>query len=196
MYTNIEYDKVDSEDVLGEFILHTDYHGMHNNDVTADEKNLFDVMDEIAPIDDTCYHNLGIGLRLSISELDSLKSRFKDNSKEALKNVVSTWLQKRYSVDDFGPPTWQMLVRAVDSPAGGDNHNLAEKIASNHPASELKFAHVCIIIITRALRAHTPRAPCICIDYRATWTYRGMLSTTFTYTYEASAHEQKYLHNA
>ena len=49
--------------------------------------------------------------------------------------------------------------------------------------------------ITRALRAHTPRAPCICIYIVQ---LGHMLSTTFTYMYEASAsaHEQKYMHNA
>ena len=37
-------------------------------------------------------------------------------------------------------------------------------------------------IKTRALRAHTLRAPCICIIVQL----GHMLSTTFTYTYEAS----------
>ena len=45
---------------------------------------------------------------------------------------------------------------------------------------------------TRALRAHTPRAPSICIIVQL----GHMLSMTFTYTYEASAHEQIYMHNA
>ena len=35
--------------------------------------------------------------------------------------------------------------------------------------------------LTRALRAHTPRAPCICIIVQL----GHMLSTTFTYTHEA-----------
>ena len=50
------------------------------------------------------------------------------------------------------------------------------------------------MIITRVLRAHTPRVPCIYIIVQL----GHMLSTTFTYTYEASAsaHEQKYVHNA
>ena len=40
---------------------------------------------------------------------------------------------------------------------------------------------------TGALRAHTPRTPCICIIVQL----EHILWTTFTYTYEASAHEQK-----
>ena len=44
---------------------------------------------------------------------------------------------------------------------------------------------------TRALRAHTRRTPCIYIIVQL----GHMLLTTFTYTYEASAHEHKYMHN-
>ena len=100
-----------------------------------DEKNLFDVMDELAPLDSTHYYDIGMGLRLSISKLDSIESSFQHNPRTALRKVVTAWLQKSYSVEDFGPPTWQMLVKAVHSPAGGNNLTLAQKIASNHPAA-------------------------------------------------------------
>ena len=93
-------------------------------------------MEELAPLDSTCYYYIGIGLRLSTSDLNSIESSFKHDPRRALTMVVSAWLQKSYSVEDFGPPTWQMLVKAVDSPAGGNDHTLAQKIASNHPASE------------------------------------------------------------
>ena len=94
------------------------------------------MMEELGPLDNTCFYDLGIGLRLAISELDSIESSFQHNPRRALTKVVTTWLRKRYSVDNFGPPTWQMLVKAVDSPAGGNDHSLAQKIASNHPASK------------------------------------------------------------
>ena len=32
-----------------------------------------------------------------------------------------------------GPPTWRRLVEAVDNPAGGSNHSLAERIAIDKP---------------------------------------------------------------
>ena len=46
--------------------------------------------------------------------------------------------------------------------------------------------------MTRALRAHTTRVPCIYIIVQL----GHRLWTTFTYTYEASVHEQKFMHNA
>ena len=35
----------------------------------------------------------------------------------------------------YGPPTWHMLVKAVDSPAGGNNRALALTISHNHAVS-------------------------------------------------------------
>ena len=102
----------------------------------SDESDLLDVMEELAPFDNTCFYDLGMGLRLTISELDSIESSFQRNPRRALTKVVTAWLQKHYNVDKSGPPTWQMLVKAVDSHAGGNNHTLAQKIASNHPASK------------------------------------------------------------
>ena len=45
---------------------------------------------------------------------------------------------------------------------------------------------------TRALRVHTPRTPCICIIVQL----GHILWMTFTYTYKASVHEQKFMRNA
>ena len=92
-------------------------------------------MDELSSLSN-CYYDIGLGLRLSISELESIESSYKDNPRRALTKVVTAWLQEHYDTEKFGPPTWKMLVKAVDSPAGGGDHTLAQKIASNHPASE------------------------------------------------------------
>ena len=89
-------------------------------------------MDEISSLE-ACYYNFGIGLRLKLSDLNSIEKSFNHNPQRALQNVVATWLQGGYNMQKFGPPTWRMLVKAVDSPAGGNDHNLAKKIAANHP---------------------------------------------------------------
>ena len=38
-------------------------------------------------------------------------------------------------MERFGPPTWRILVEAVDRKAGGNNHDLAKEIASDHPTA-------------------------------------------------------------
>ena len=112
----------------------------------SDEDDLLDVMEELASFDKTRYCNIGTGLRLRTAELDSIESSCQQNHEKALRKVVTAWLQKHYNVDKFGPPTWQMLVKGVHSPAGGNDYTLAKKIASNHPASAsewvmTKFQH-------------------------------------------------------
>ena len=44
----------------------------------------------------------------------------------------------------FGQPTWQMLVKAVGSRAGGGNNALAGEIAKSHKAGGMcsKYIHV------------------------------------------------------
>lgn len=103
-------------------------------------------MDELSPLSSR-YYDIGLGLRLSISELDSIESSYRDNPRRALTKVVTAWLHEHYDVEKFGPPTWQMLVKAVDSPAAGDDHILAQKMASNHPASEWSLTIVAMRLI-------------------------------------------------
>ena len=40
---------------------------------------------------------------------------------QALRKMIDAWLNKIYDVSTFGPPTWQMLVKVIDDPAGGNN---------------------------------------------------------------------------
>ena len=56
------------------------------------------------------------------------------NNTKALKTIINDWLKKNYNVEKHGPPTWKALVKAVQSPYGGDDSELAEKIAKEHPA--------------------------------------------------------------
>ena len=101
----------------------------------TDEDDLFEVMEEISTLDSK-YYQIGMGLRLKPKDLQSIEEMFCQEPSRALGKVVETWLQQQYNVKKCGPPTWQMLVKAVDSPAGGNDHTLAKKIASKHPASE------------------------------------------------------------
>ena len=48
----------------------------------------------------------------------------------ALNDMLLLWLCQKYNVEKFGPPTWRGLVKAVDKKTGGNNHQLAKKIAS------------------------------------------------------------------
>ena len=61
---------------------------------------------------------------------------------DALEDVLLMWLNQQYDVNKHGPPTWRMLVEAVDKKSGGNNHELAKQIAANHPAGSNCLDHI------------------------------------------------------
>lgn len=81
------------------------------------------------------YYQFGIGLGLPPHQLDTIRRRFPTDIDQAFAEVLLTWLKHCYNTEKHGPPTWQRLVEAVDSPAGGNNHALARTIAAHHLCS-------------------------------------------------------------
>ena len=94
-------------------------------------------MEEVVDIK-SMWFALGRSLRLRISNNDigAIRNKYPNESdqEQALNDVLLLWLTKEYNVERFGPPTWRMLVEAVNKKTGGDNHELAKQIALNHPA--------------------------------------------------------------
>ena len=102
----------------------------YNSFISA-EDDFHEVYEEVVSIT-AKYHKLGIGLRLKVGELEAIcKSRGQDIDL-AVTDVLLAWLRQQYDTAKYGHPTWRMLVRAVDSPAGGNNHALAMTISHNH----------------------------------------------------------------
>ena len=97
-----------------------------------DEGNLSEIIEEILPIGPK-YYSLGRSLNLKIVELRKIRDKNPSES-DALEDVLLLWLNQDYNVKKHRPPTWRMLVEAVNKKSGGDNHKLAKQIASNHPA--------------------------------------------------------------
>ena len=75
------------------------------------------------------WRQLGQALRLKAADLDSIASRHHgDDITECLRDTLLAWLQQRYSVEKYGPPTWQAMSKAVGLRAGANNPALANKI--------------------------------------------------------------------
>ena len=81
------------------------------------------------------YYQFGIELGLPFRDMGAIKKAFSQDVLQAFTEVLGIWLRHSYDVKKYGPPTWRRLVEAVGSPAGGDSHALAKKIAENHPVS-------------------------------------------------------------
>ena len=97
-----------------------------------DKGDLSKIIEEILPIESRYYY-IGRSLNLEISCLREIRESSSSDS-DALEDVLLLWLNKQYDVEKHGPPTWRMLVEAVDKRGGGDNHELAKQIALSHPA--------------------------------------------------------------
>ena len=102
----------------------------------VDNDDLSCVIEEVVSIQSR-YYSLGRSLGLKISDLKSIRDKYPSpsGSEQALEDVLLLWLDKKYSVEKFGPPTWQMLVKAVDMESGGNDQELAKQIASRHPTT-------------------------------------------------------------
>ena len=97
-----------------------------------DEEDLSTIIEEILPLESR-YYNLGRSLNLKIADLRKIRDKHPSDS-DGLEDVLLLWLNQKYNEKKYGPPTWRMLVEAVSKESGGDNHELAKKIAVNHPA--------------------------------------------------------------
>ena len=94
--------------------------------------DLVDVMHEVLPRK-ASYYDLGRALRIPAGELDAVRKQYQSTDiGMALNEVLLLWLRQQYNNERFGPPSWQMLVNAVESRVGLNDPTLAQKIAKHH----------------------------------------------------------------
>jgi len=78
------------------------------------------------------WKHIGDRLQLPLGTLETIQSDHM-GSESCLREVVLRWLRKSgYDYRLYGPPTWRWVVEAVGSPAGGNNPELARRIAAQH----------------------------------------------------------------
>ena len=104
----------------------------------TDEDDLADIIRELTDVA-VKWRNIGIQLGIRDSQLEAIQG---DNPVDYLRQMLSTWLRKNYSVERFGEPTWVRLVEAVNDSAGGGNHSLAMKIAKDHEGINLCWVFI------------------------------------------------------
>ena len=91
------------------------------------ENDLRHVIREVSSLK-SAYYQLGVQLGVSPSELEAIKGPHHHTPDQALSEVLLLWLRKCSTLH----PTWQNLVKAVDSVNNGKYRGLAVDIASRH----------------------------------------------------------------
>ena len=104
------------------------------------EDDAYDVYREVVSLAGS-WSNMCLALRLRPSDRSKIAAAHTGNPDECLEAVVVKWLQKSYNYQKCGCPSWRMLVKAVDDPAGGNNSALAETIAKKHPGMYSAVQH-------------------------------------------------------
>ena len=98
----------------------------------AAEDDFREVYREVVNIQSN-YYQFGIELGLPLREMNAVQKAFRQDVPQAFTEVLRVFLRHRYNIEKYGPPTWRKLLEAVDSPAGGNSHALAKKVAEQHP---------------------------------------------------------------
>ena len=72
------------------------------------------------------WHNLGLELRIPLSELNTIQDQHKNEFPDCLKAMLIQWLRRSNP-----PPTWTALAAALRDPIL-DEEDLAERIETEH----------------------------------------------------------------
>ena len=113
------------------------------NKCLIETDDLSDVLEETISIK-SAFYCLGRSLRLNIKDLEDIRAATpsEHDAEKALQGVLLLWLDKKYNVHKFGPPTWRMLVEAVNKRTGGNDHELAKNIALRYRAGKNIYNYV------------------------------------------------------
>ena len=75
------------------------------------------------------WKGFGLAMGLRSDTLDRIEGDYRKVD-DCLQALLDEWLKLENTLR--GPPSWQLLVDAVASPAGGNNQALAQQIARRH----------------------------------------------------------------
>ena len=100
--------------------------------VYSAEDHTFEVYCEVVGLAGR-WSSMCLALGLRPSDRSKIAVAHPGNPDECLQDVIIKWLQKGYSYQMHGSPSWRMLIGAVGHPAGGNDCTLAEAIAKRHP---------------------------------------------------------------
>ena len=110
------------------------------------DDDLADVMAALEPVA-ARWRDIGIMFRLKAGDLDTIGASHPGNPSDCMFDVDVYWLEQRYNVGRFGPPTWRKIVEAIWKSAGGGNPDHAWKIAQAHSMSYI--ISFCIDLVAR-----------------------------------------------
>ena len=114
--------------------------------------DLHDVTDELKNV---LAQYEGISGRLNIrpDKLEEIRGR-NLSAAAAMTEVIKEWLKRNHPNSSRKPPTWKILVDAVEHRLGGNDRAEAEEIASRHRPSESSCMFSVSLLLTLSSNVH------------------------------------------
>lgn len=81
------------------------------------------------------WEPFGSALRIPSAKLAVIKATPGSTPDSCLKSTLLEFLKKNYDFEKHGEPSWRLIVKAVARRAGGNNVELALRIAKDHPTN-------------------------------------------------------------
>jgi hypothetical protein len=101
------------------------------DDSEIDLNSLFDVESEVIDIA-AKWESFGKALHIPPAKLSTIKAEPGSTPESCLSSTLSEFLKKNYEWEEYGDPSWRLIVAAIAHKAGGNNEALALRIAKDH----------------------------------------------------------------
>ena len=101
-------------------------------------KSLFDVESEVIDVA-ARWESFGRALHIPPAKLSTIKAEPGSTPESCLSNTLSEFLKKNYEWEEYGDPSWRLIVTAIAHRAGGNDEALALRIANDHLTTSGEF---------------------------------------------------------
>ena len=98
----------------------------------TDEQDLIEVIEALDGVESK-YYSIGLAFGLRASDLDNIRANHGRDVRQAMEQVLKSWLILNYDYERFGKPTWRKAVEVAHKRPAGDNPARAKAIAADHP---------------------------------------------------------------
>eukprot|EP00731_Ephydatia_muelleri_P009039 Em0004g1377a len=119
----------------GQKVVVTEWENVENKELGEDD--FLDIRKAICDVVTGDWKEFGIALGFTPSVINGVSEANPSNPRGSLFDLLHKWVCKDFNYQQFGPPSWRTLVRAVAG--GGRNFALAEKIAKMHPEADYRL---------------------------------------------------------
>ena len=82
------------------------------------------------------WNKFGEALNIKKATLDQIKQECGSDTEECLDQTLQVFLKMNYDTKKYGQPSWKLIVQALAHRGGGNNKDMALKVAGEHSTTK------------------------------------------------------------